>query len=128
MEAGQPPALERGGTWDANVVEQPMPVSFRILSAKIACAPELQEKSATLKVEIKILVLPADNGTRGQRTKPRPDSKPSLITVHESQKDPLLIRQPTWTQKPHRIESPRGTLGSSSAGEIGEGGARRLAK
>jgi hypothetical protein len=48
-------------------------MSSRILPIKAACAPELQEKSATLKVEIK--TLPADNGTRGQRATPRPDSR-----------------------------------------------------
>jgi len=62
-----------------------MPVSYRILPAKVACTPELQEKSATLKVEIKIL--PADNGTRGQRATPRSDSRtPFPITVHEARK------------------------------------------
>jgi len=78
-----------------------MPVSSRILPAKAACVPELQEKSATLKVEIKIL--PADNGTRGQRA--TPSRTPFPIIVHKTRKIRFSLGSPP---EPKSHTGPRG--------------------
>jgi hypothetical protein len=69
-----------------------------------------------------LLGLLCGSGSRSYRptTEQTVGYTPFPITVHEVRKIPFLVRQP-WTQKLHQIERSRETLGSSSAGEIGEG-------